>query len=89
MRLSGRSSSGIKGKGFCISEESGVPFFLQIGISCPEDIKSANKAYVAAGRYTRSGPQFFYDLPVAQAIRMMQAAGEQAKEEMRERRRSK
>ena len=30
-----------------------------------------------------------YDLPVAQAIRMMQAAEEQAKEEMRERRRSK
>ncbi|MFR4440509.1 MAG: hypothetical protein ACLT46_12215 [Hungatella sp.] len=36
---------------------------------------------MAAGRFTKSGPQFFYELPIIQAMRMIQAVTEQAKAE--------
>lgn len=88
-RLSCGSNHGFKGKGFRVSQKQGIPFFLSHGISCAADIQQLNQVYIAAGRYTKAGPQFFYDLPLRQALTMMSAAQEQAKQEKAERERQR
>lgn len=79
----------LKAKGFRVSQKQGIPFFLSHGISCVADIQQLNQVYIAAGRYTKAGPQFFYDLPLRQALAMMSAAQEQAKQEKAERERQR
>ncbi len=88
-RISGRSNHGFESKGFRVSQKQGIPFFLSHGISCAADIQQLNQVYIAAGRYTKAGPQFFYDLPLRQALAMMSAAQEQAKQEKAERERQR
>ena len=87
--ISGRSYHGFESKGFRVSQKQGIPFFLSHGISCVADIQQLNQVYIAAGRYTKAGPQFFYDLPLRQALAMMSAAQEQAKQEKAERERQR
>lgn len=45
------------------------------------DIREANRAFIAAGRYVRSGPQFFLSLPLTAAARYVQDAYETARKE--------
>lgn len=54
---------------------------------CPEDIRELNKAIIAAGRYTKAGPQFYFSVPLSVAARLLKDTLEQAKEEGRLRRR--
>lgn len=61
-----------------------MPFFLRYGIAGAEDITRLNCLYIAAGRYTKAGPQFFYDLPLEEALRFVRDASQTAKEERRE-----
>ena len=39
--------------------KTGYTVFLSHGISCAADIQQLNQVYIAAGRYTKAGPQFF------------------------------
>lgn len=61
--------------------------FLPRGIMCPNDIRELNKAIIAAGRYSKAGPQFYFALPLSQATRLLKDTMEQAKDESRLRKR--
>ena len=52
---------------------------------CPNDIRELNKAIIAAGRYSKAGPQFYFTLPLSQTARLLKDTLEQAKEENRAR----
>ena len=54
-------------------------------ISCAEDIRKVNKAFIFAGRYTKAGPEFYFSLPLSQAARLIKDVAETAREENRER----
>ena len=54
---------------------------------CPNDIRELNKAIIAAGRYSKAGPQFYCALPLSQATRLLKDTMEQAKDESRLRKR--
>ena len=54
---------------------------------CPNDIRELNKAIIAAGRYSKAGPQFYFALPLSQATRWLKDTMEQAKDESRLRKR--
>lgn len=50
---------------------------------CPEDIRELNRVIIAAGRYSKAGPQFYFSIPLSQAARLLKDTLEQAKEEKR------
>lgn len=52
---------------------------------CLDDIRQLNRAIIAAGRYSKAGPQFYFNIPLSQAARLLKDTLEQAKEENRAR----
>lgn len=52
---------------------------------CLDDIRQLNRAIIAAGRYSKAGPQFYFTMPLSQAARLLKDTLEQAKEENRTR----
>ena len=56
-------------------------FFLPCGIAGLPDIREMNRTFISAGRYSRSGPQFFLMLPLPTAIHYVQDTIETARQE--------